>query len=585
MRSVKMGLSMTNNLRPISLSFVGKLLVLKTMIAFAAAIWVAHSPESSVFKFPLFSRIGFKIEEILGPIPALSAFSYQAELLGSFICVFLGLVFTFLALSLRSYYKAQKLPDYYYVDGPQLLNNAKAIKDAKRKLTREPSKLSIKIHPKIRITEQIEAGSILIQGQSGSGKSTIVKPFVQQIYALPDRSFTYDEKGEYQATFNTKSSICLKLTHNAECFWDIGRDVITTNEAALISRAFIEQENENQRFFTDAARQILKYVIVFLIESGKPWSWRELSNKLFSSENELKFTLATVSASAATLVEPGTKTTQSIRAVLSTQLFWLDEMADMQTTARNIWSISELISGESIKTHIFFRPNYSSPDLTRAVCNSLITLIIERWLSRDDYQGERFWLLLDELGNLPKNPSLIRWLTLSRSKGGRTLATTQDISQLYECYGEHVTDTILSLFRTVIVMRLGASGPSAQKASELLGQQRVVTLNQNLSEEAQISLSTQYHDRTVITREEIINLPSADSSGVVGFLFIGGLKNIYKLKWPYLVQIAAPQTENNQAQEPNATKHKNVTAVRTPVNRLNKRKIIVSSDNRSQPQC
>lgn len=576
---------MKNNLHPISASYVVKLLVLKAMIALAAAIWVAHSPASSVFKFPLFSSIGLKIEEILGPIPVISTLSYRAELLGTFICVFLGLVLTFLALSLRSYYKAQKVPDYCYVDGPQLLNDAKAIKDANRKLTREPSKLSIKIHPKIRITEQIEAGSILIQGQSGSGKSTIVKPIVQQIYALPDRSFTYDEKGEYQATFNTKSSICLKLTHNTEYFWDIGRDISTANEAALVSQAFIEQENENQRFFTDAARQILKYVIVFLIQSRKPWSWRELSNKLFSSENELKSILATVSASAATLVEPGTKTTQSIRSVLSTQLFWLDEMADMQATAKSTWAISELISGESIKTHIFFRPNYLSPDLTKAVCNSLITLIIERWLSRNDYQGERFWLLLDELGNLPKNPSLIRWLTLSRSKGGRTLATTQDISQLYECYGEHITDTILSLFRTVIVMRLGASGPSAQKASDLLGQQRVVTLNQNLSEETQISLSTQYHDRTVITREEIINLPSADGSGVVGFLFIGGLKNIYKLKWPYLKQIAAPEIENEQTQESSATEHKNVTVVTTSVNRLNKRKVTERSDNRSQPKC
>nr|WP_252732142.1 type IV secretion system DNA-binding domain-containing protein [Paraglaciecola arctica] len=478
-----------------------------------------------------------------------------------------------------------KLTDYAYISGPKLLEKSVAIRDVKKKVKKEPSSLSIKIHPEIRITEQIAAGSIFLQGQSGAGKSTIIKPIVQQIYALPVRSFTYDEKGEYQATFNTSSAVCLKLIHNSEYFWNIGRDITTKNDAALVSQAFIEQENENQRFFTDSARQILKNVIIFLIESRKPWSWCDLSQKLFSTEQELKSLLATVSKSAATLVEPGTKTTQSIRSVLSTKLFWLDEMAEMQKTAKNIWSISDLINKKSIKTHVFFRPNYMSPDITKAVCNSLITLLIERWLNQNDSKDEMFWLLLDELGNLPKNPSLIRWLTLSRSKGGRTVASTQDISQLYECYGENITDTILSLFRTVIVMRLGASGPSAQKVSDLLGQQRVLTLNQSLSEDQRISISTQYHDRPVVSREEIVNLPSADKTGVEGFLFIGGLKNIYKLKWPYLKQSLVSGCEEEQTEPLVLTDVPKKNIETNFVNRLNKRKTLEKQAIEGHPEC
>lgn len=562
---------MKNNLRPLQISHYVVLLALLALISVGATVLVANSKISYTLSWPIFNAAGTLLWNLMRQLPLISNLKFPVEVLGLFICIFIGLLLAVCTFKVRNLIKLRRVPDYSYVAGPQLLEGATAIMDAKQRLRKEPSKLSLNIHPKIQITEQLEEGSILIKGQSGAGKSTIVKPLVRQIYSLPVKSFTYDEKGEYQSTFKTKASVCLQLTDQADWFWDIGSDIANSNEAALVAQAMIELENENQRFFTDAARQIFKYVFVSLVESNNPWSWNDLSTRLFSTEQELKSLLSTVSASAATLVEPGTKTTQSIRSVLSTQLFWLDDMAKMQDSAKNKWAITDLVTGETDKTHIFFRPNYTCPDLSKAVCNSLITLIIERWLSRNDSSREKFYLLLDELGNLPHNPSLVRWLTLSRAKGGRTLATTQDISLLYESYGENITNTILSLFRTVIVMRLGASGPSAQKASDLLGQQRVITLNENLSDEQKLSLSTQYHDRPVVPREEIINLPSADRHGVVGFLFIGGLKNIYKLQWPYL-KPAKPDSTKPKSNNPTLIPvlHKNELETKHH-NRLNKR--------------
>lgn len=568
---------MKNNLRPISISYYLIMLALLAIISVATTILLVKTSYLNILDWSLFRTIGMHVGMATSHILMISTLKLPAEVLGLFVFIFTIILLIMCILKICYLIKSREVLDYHYVSGPQLLEGTSAIMDVKKRLLKEPSKLAFNIHPQIQLTEQIEAGSILIQGQSGAGKSTIVKPFVQQIYCQPVRSFTYDEKGEYQATFNSDASVCLQLSNEANYFWDIGKDIVSSNEAALVAHSMIEQEKENQRFFTDAARQIFKYVIVFLVESKKSWSWRDLSTSLFSTEHELKSLLSTVSASAAKLIEPGSKTTQSILSVLSTQLFWLDDMAKMQDSAKNRWTISDLIAGDTDKSHIFFRPNYTSPDLSKAVCNSLITLLIERWMSRNDSSQDRLWLLLDELGNLPKNPSLIRWLTLSRSKGGRTLATTQNLSQLYESYGENVTETILSLFRTVIVMRLGASGPSAQKASDLLGQQRVVTLNQNLSEDQKIAISTQYQDRPIVSREAIINLPSADKKGVVGFLFIGGLLNIYKLKWPYLKQLKQDFSKSESSLNNNTRViHQNEFQLKNS-NRLNKRKALQTS--------
>jgi energy-coupling factor transporter ATP-binding protein EcfA2 len=547
------------------------------MISVAATILVAQLPISNTISWQVFKAIGSNVTGVISHIPLFSTLIFPTELVGMFTSIFLGMALLTVIIKIRLLIKQKALSDYEYVDGPKLLENDAAIRDARKKIRNEPSKPTLYLHPKIRLTDQLEAGNILIEGQSGVGKSTIFKLLARQVYSAQQKSFTYDEKGEYQAIFRSHNSICLKLTKGADFFWDIGKDLTSEYEASLIANSLIEEEGESQRFFSDAARQIFKSVIIFLIKNESPWSWHELASHLFTSDEKLKSLLEKVSDSAAILIAPGSKTTMSIRSLLSTKLFWLKEMAELQQSARSSWSISELLDKENDKSHIFFRPNYASPDLSRSVCNSLITLLIERWMEREDSDIERFWMLLDELGNLPENPSLIRWLSLSRAKGGRTVATAQDLSQLYESYGEYVTDTILSLFRTVIIMRLGASGPSAQKASDLLGQQRVVTLNQSLSEDQKISISTQYHDRAVVPREEIINLPSADKSGVVGFLFIGGLKNIYKLKWPYLKLAPVSDCEEEQI-EPIVTTEDPETNIETnSVNRLNKRITIKKS--------
>jgi type IV secretory pathway TraG/TraD family ATPase VirD4 len=336
--------------------------------------------------------------------------------------------------------------------------------------------------------------------------------------------------------------------------------------------------NGNDRFFIDAARQILKGVIIHLQNSHQSWTWEELHKTLFSDVKQLKQLLQKAYPSAAGLVEPDNKTTHSIISVLSSRLFWIRDMAVLQRSAKNTWCITEMMKHVDGKCHVFFRPNYSSPELSRAVCNTLVTLIIERLLAHEDSNSRKCFFILDELGNFPHNPSLIRWLTLSRSKGGRTIASAQSISLLYENYGQNNTETILSLFRTVIVMRLGASGPTAQKASDLLGQQRVLTVNQNLSGGDKLAISTQFADRPVVLKEDIINLPSADTKGVVGFLFIGGLVNIYKLKWPYI------KSESPSNRQPiSYSDHSKLT---TPVsevtaNRLNKRSLLTDSNSKS----
>jgi energy-coupling factor transporter ATP-binding protein EcfA2 len=551
-----------------SIPYFASITILIFLISLGAAILAAPILEQYNIQLSILSKIGLFFIEKSGTEKLFFQLYFSSFEIGISIFTFFVLEIVTLFLFFRFKKIDQNRTDFSYVSGPKLLEFNYAISDATKKLKQEPGALALKIHPKLAITEQIEQGNIFISGQQGSGKSTIIKPMAKQIYKTGDISFTNDEKGEYQqhATENTAT---ISLGGNIENFWNISLDIECSNDAILAATALIEEGNNSEQFFVDSARLILSSVIIYLHQqTPNDWTWSDLAKNLFLNDTELKNLLRKVSKPASILIQEGNKTSHSIRALLSSRLHWLSEVINLEKAANNKWSIKELIAPESKICHVFFKPNRLLPDLSKSICNAILTLLIERWLSREDSNDKKCWLILDELGQLPKNPSIIRWLTLSRSKNGRLIAGAQNYSMIYALYAEHSTETLLSLFRTVIVMRIGASGPSAQKASDLLGEQRVVTYNQSLNEEGKLSLSTQYHDRAVVKKEMIINLPSANKTGVVGYLFIAGLHNIYKLKWP-LVKVSSPcQTIIIKSADKSAT---SIPLPSQPINRLNKR--------------
>jgi energy-coupling factor transporter ATP-binding protein EcfA2 len=552
-----------------SIPYFVSITILIFLISLGAALIAAPVLDKSSLQYSIFSMIGLFISDKSNIENLLLQLFFSPFKVGVTASTFFVLEIVALCFFLRLRKIDQVRADFSYVSGPKLLEFKDAIRDASKKLKQEPGALALKIHPKLAITEQIEQGNIFISGQQGSGKSTIIKPMASQIYKTDDISFTNDEKGEYQQ-HSSERTATISLEGKIDNFWKISLDIECSNDAILVATALIEESHNSEQFFVDSARLILSSVINYLHQkNANNWTWLDLSKSLFASDKELKILLQKVSNPASLLIQEGNKTSHSIRALLSSRLHWLSEVVQLEKAACNHWSVKKLIAPESVICHVFFKPNRLLPDLSKSICNAILTLLIERWLAREDSNDKKCWLILDELGNLPKNKSIIRWLTLARSKGGRLIAGAQNYSMIYDLYGEHSTETLLSLFRTVIVMRIGASGPSAKKTSDLFGEQRVVTYNQNLNEEGKLSYSTQYHDRAVVKKEEIINLPSANETGVVGFLFISGLHNIYKIKWP-LIKVSS-QSQPNIIESSDKSEISIFPPLKT-FNRLNKRK-------------
>lgn len=423
--------------------------------------------------------------------------------------------------------------DKYYLSGPVRLKSKAAIKHLRKSIKNITGDKTLKIHPKLRIPNKLEALNIFVFGMQGAGKSTLIKQWLVDIVGRPEETcFIYDEKGEYRALLGGADIVEIDADDNSSFFWDIGADVRSKQDAELVAESMIESIGDANDFFVLSARQVLLGVFYHLVDTKNPiWSWAEISAALFSDDESLKELLEVSYPAAARLISPDSKSTQSIRSVISAQLGWISTMN--LKSGQKQWSITNWLNDSHSREHVVFQPSNLRRAKSRSMINALMSVISQRVLARKDEDSEKLWLVVDELGNLPRSTSLENWLTLSRSKGGRTIAGTQSLSQIRSVYGPENADTILSLFGIIVAMRLGPTGLSAETASKALGRWREKVATESEQKDGSITLNYSIEERPIVSTEELVHLPLANKQGVEGFLLIGGTNAIYQLRWPF----------------------------------------------------
>lgn len=327
---------------------------------------------------------------------------------------------------------------------------------------------------------------------------------------------------------------CLLLSprDSSSINWNIGKDLSTIGLAEAFAEALIPAESASESFWVDSARIVLVGVIVGLTKERKPWSWYALEQRLFGSDKELSNWLNKHHKPAATLIEPESKTTASIRSMIATKLAWLNNMTSYVSSTPPDFSISDWLARDD-KTTLIVQGDLASPLMSSALITALMSVLSSHLLAGPDNEEQKTWLVLDELATLNKSKSFERWLALGRSKGCRTIAGTQLLSQLNSIYGQDDCNTILGLFSNVVAFKLGPNGESASKASASFGERRVEYPAVSTNEKGEKSCSFQQESIALVTPEDLIHLPQPTiKRGIDGYLLVGGSNAVYKLNWP-----------------------------------------------------
>lgn len=453
---------------------------------------------------------------------------------------FIGLICA-LPVAVMSY-MAMRMPTEIHVRGMFLHESSTAIS---RALTPAKDSEGINIHPKVRIDENQESRHMFIIGGSGSGKTTILMPMLEQAIARGDKCLVFSFKGDFQEKLEGDFTL-LHPFDSRSAKWQLGKDLPTHLDAESLAKTLVPKPDKDP-IWSQGAQGLLTAVIKKLQDTrGVKWGYCELARNCYavlSNYNHLVDVVNTHSPAAKTyLMGQDSTTTMSFLAELSSHLTDVINLGLAEYTNKNrkVWSVRDWLNGKRPATVVIGYRN-SAPDMSRAWASSIIEQVMRQVMDMPDVRPSerRIWLFLDEIAQAGKVPSITQGLEAARSKGCRIVLGAQSVSQIIELYGEHVATTWQGQTATKFICQLTA--PDDQRwAGDLMGDRELDRYTSQMSSPASTgnagqtaSVSANYIRVTepVMMSAEFSKRLGVTKTGVRSVLIAGSESAI--LEWPF----------------------------------------------------
>jgi type IV secretory pathway TraG/TraD family ATPase VirD4 len=380
-----------------------------------------------------------------------------------------------------------------------------------------PSKL-LGIRSQLAIPRSVESSHLLIMGDSGTGKSALIRRLLGQLGDRGDTAIVYDPALEYTPQFYTpeRGDVILNPLDARSPYWSPGDELRHDAEAlTLATSLFPDRVNENP-FFTEGPRRIFAHLLTFRPTAEELASWlchdEELDRRVHGTPYasiidrqapaQRSGVLAALNMVADTLklLPRGSDTTQRWSAAA-----WARE--------RHGWLF--LTSTPETRTRLV------------PLTSLWLDMLVLRLMNRGQPAHRAVWFVLDELASLQRLPQLHTAVTENRKSNNPVVLGFQGRSQLETRYG-HDAEAMLSQPATKIFLR--TSEPHAAKwISDTIGEVEIERLRESRSrgKQAQRSYGVERQVEPLVMPSEITGLPS-----LRGYLKLENL--VVRLHFPFL---------------------------------------------------
>ena len=370
-------------------------------------------------------------------------------------------------------YKAGSTSGEIHIRGRELTHKsrdaARALKPAGKAAT------GVNVHPDIQISEQQEARHILLLGGSGSGKTTILWPIINQAAKRGDRCLIFSFKGDFQQKAEFPFSL-LAPWDSRSVRWQLGKDIRTRLHAESLSKTLIPTPDKDPIWAQGAQGLLTAVISEVQSKYGEAWGFFRLAEACSRALSDYDSLVQTVMAESpmakSFLMGKDSRTTASYLAQMAANLSDVVNLgvADFSNKGQP-WSVRDWLAGRTPGAAILgYFPE--SEELSRAFCSSIIEQTVKQILAFHDAppDARRIWLFLDEVPQAGKIPSITSALEAARSKGCRVVLGMQGVAQCEEHgYSKNTLDIWSGQCGIKIVANL--STPRDQKwAADLLGE-------------------------------------------------------------------------------------------------------------------
>jgi type IV secretory pathway TraG/TraD family ATPase VirD4 len=372
--------------------------------------------------------------------------------------------------------------------------------------------------PALAIPRAIESSHLLIMGDSGTGKSALIRQLLRQLEDRGDTAIVYDPALEYTPQFYTpeRGDVILNPIDARSPYWSPGDELRHDAEAlTLATSLFPDRANENP-FFTEGPRRIFAHLLTCRPTAEELAAWLCHDEEL---DQRVKGT------SYASIIDRQAPAQRSgVLAALNMVADTLKLLPrESQTTRR--WSASSWARDR--RGWLFLTSTPETRTRLVPLTSLWLDMLVLRLMNRGQPSHRAVWFVLDELASLQRLPQLHTAVTENRKSNNPVVLGFQGRSQLETRYG-HDAEAMLSQPATKIFLR--TSEPHAAKwISETIGEIEIERMRESRSKGTygQRSFGLERQVEPLVMPSEISGLPS-----LRGYLKLENL--VVRLNFPFI---------------------------------------------------
>ena len=371
----------------------------------------------------------------------------------------------------------------------------------------------------VRVPRAIESSHFLIMGDSGTGKSALIRQMLRQLEDRGETAIVYDPALEYTAQFYTpeRGDVILNPLDARSPYWTPGDEWRHEAEALTLATSLFPDRHHENAFFTEAPRRIFAHLLT-LKPTPEQLAW------WLCREDEIDRRLSGT-AYAAMIDRQAPAQRSGVLASLNMVADTLKLLPAERDTHRR-WSAAAW-SNQRPQGWLFLT---STPE-TRPRLVPLTSLWLDTLVLRLMNQGQPrpcpTWFVLDELASLQRLPQLHTAITENRKSNNPVVLGFQGRSQLETRYG-HDAEAMLSQPATKIFLR--TSEPHAAKwIADTIGDIEIERLRESRSNGrgGQQSYGLERQVEPLVMPSEISGL-----APLRGFLKLGNL--VVRMSFPFI---------------------------------------------------
>lgn len=420
-----------------------------------------HMVKKTVYHLDYYGKkLNFTTEQILSdPYTTFCGELLAQELL---ICFVIALVSVFLVAGAIYWYLGHqgKMQSEDEIIGGRVLSED--IKDVARMMKKRGMASDIKIDM-LPIVKNSEIQNFAMHGSVGTGKSQLIRKFLEQCRERGDLVIIYDKGCTFIREFYDPTLDHVLNPYDERCAnWDLWSECPTLSDLETVANTLIPMGASEDPFWQGSARTIFAEGTEKL-RGDKDRSYNKLLRTLLAINLD-KLRLVLAGTPASTLVDGKIeKTAISIRSVLTNYVKAIRYLQGIEDNGKPKFTIREWMQGvkDGEKNGwLFITSNQRHHESLKPVISMWLSIAANSLLSMGENRKRRVWFWYDELKSLHKLPGLPEIMAEARKFGGCFGLGFQSYPQLEEIYGPKAAEGMFDLLNTKFFFR----SPSATVA-------------------------------------------------------------------------------------------------------------------------